>query len=196
MTDIRLPCIHLAAVFSLSLFGGFKVDEKFITGATDAGQDPMSCKWYTKHNQLFLDKDGIIYLAPRNERIDGYSYPTGGRMAQWDVRPSIGHDFECKYHQKIVVNLSLWELAQMGFVKNKCIDNRGILVCKDIPPQFLEVLPTTFMETNARFKRMMNACAISSFWTNTMFLGVHLNIGWLSSGKVPFDMTKIYERGE
>lgn len=166
--------------------------KRFITGFTEAGQRECG-KWYTKHNQLFLDDDGCIYLAPRNEDIDGYSYPSGGRMAKWDIRPANGHDFECKYHQKILVKLTLCELINKGYLKNKNIDGFGIIVCKDIHPKYLEVQDTTFIETNARFKRMMESCNISAFWKYTMYAAVHLNVNWLKTGKEKFNFDNIYK---
>lgn len=177
---------------------------RFITGTTEAGQDIQTGKWHTCHNQLFMDSDGSIYLVPRNEITDGYTYPLGGKMASWDIRPAIGHDLECRYHQKILVKLSYLDLMKRGYVKNKTVKNKGILVCTDIPPEFLEVLPTTFWETNARFKRMMEALRIPSFWVYTMYLGVHLNVGWLSwltkkwvrNKPRYFDMNEIYKEIE
>lgn len=174
---------------------------RFITGTTEAEQDTKTGKWHTCHNQLFMDFDGNIYLVPRNEITDGYTYPLGGKMANWDIRPAIGHDLECRYHQKILVKLPYLDLVKRGYVKNKTVNNKGIVVCKDIPPEFLEVLPTTFLETNARFKRMMEAIGLPSFWVKTMYLGVHLNVGWLSwlakkwfkNEPKYFDMNEIYK---
>lgn len=167
--------------------------ENFITGRASVSQDPSGI-WRTEHNQLFIDSDYTICLVPRNEETDGYSYPTGGRMAQWDIRPAIGHDFECKYHQKILVKLTPLELMQKGYIRHKIIDGERIIICRNIPAEYLEIVDVTFLQANSRFKRMMKACGISAYWFNIMFAGVHLNINWLRTGKKSFDIDNIYTR--
>ena len=166
----------------------------FITGETLTEQFP-SGKWRTVHNQLFMDEDGSIYLVPRNEVTDGYSYPLGGRMASWDIRPAVGHDLECEYHQEILVNLSFADLINHGYIKNKSVHGTDILICENIPAEFLEIRNTTFLGTNAKFKRMMKAVGISGFWVNAMFAGVHLNISWAAwfLNKKRFDINNIYK---
>lgn len=169
------------------------MDERFITGSATVEQNENG-KWQTMHNQLYCDAGEQIYLVPRNTETDGYSYPLGGRMASWDIRPAIGHDFECRFHQKIFVNLTLFQLIQMGYVKNKDVKGKGIVICENIPVDFLELRKTGFIETNARFKRMMDACGISRGMANIMFGAVHLNLRWMRTGKPPFDLSQIYKR--
>jgi len=172
----------------------------FLTAKAEMEQTEKDGIWRTLHNQLFMDVDGQIYLVPRNYLTDGYTIPSwiawlGGGKMQWDIRPSIGHDFECQYHQELVVKLKLEELSQKGFLRNHTTpDNKVILVCDNIPAEFLELRNTTFKNVNAKFLRMMQATrAIKAWRSKLMFGAVHLNVGWLASGKKPFDLSKIYQ---
>lgn len=176
---------------------------RFITGKAVIEQENNGSKWYTLHNQLFIDEDDQIYLVPRNCETDGYTYPTGGRT-QWDIRPAIGHDFECRFHQELKVKISFYELCKQGYICNRMVDDKGILICRNIPEEYLELRNTTFLKTNAKFRRMMKAAGLNPFITNVMYMGVHLNVGWLSwllkkwfkDEPKYFDISKIYKENE
>ena len=47
----------------------------FITGKAEVKQSDINGKWYTSHNQLYQDDDGVLYLVPRNYQTDGYTIP-------------------------------------------------------------------------------------------------------------------------
>lgn len=171
----------------------------FITGKAEVKQSDINGKWYTSHNQLYQDDDGVLYLVPRNYQTDGYTIPRwlawlgGGRM-QWDIRPAIGHDFECEYHAEIVVNATVEELRSLGFVKEITKDGQEITVCKNLPLRYLAVRETTFKRVNDKFKRMMEAVGCIAQWrVNLMRFGVNFNIGWLKSGKKKINLSRLYE---
>lgn len=170
---------------------------RFITERAVVEQNKNTSKWFTLHNQLYTDDDGGIHLHPRNQIIDGYTYPLGGRMSNFPIEPSIGHDFECVYKQILVVNLTLEELIDNGYVRKKDIledgNIRTITICEDIPKKYLQVKRTSMLQTNNRFKRMMEAVGISNFWTFTMHKAVFLNLAWIWSGK-DINLDNIYKR--
>ncbi|MDD3236795.1 MAG: hypothetical protein PHV37_01700 [Candidatus Gastranaerophilales bacterium] len=172
---------------------------KFITGKTEFRQSNKDGRCYALHNQLYQDDDGLLYLVPRFFLTDGFTIPKwlapigGGRM-EWDVRPAIGHDFDCKYHQTIVVNATVKELFKNGFIK--IIEKLGeaIVICEDLPLNILSVKKISFSEANSKFKRMMKAVECIKNWRiNMMRFAVNFNLGWLKSGKEPIDLNKIYK---
>lgn len=177
---------------------------KFLTHYSKMTQTPMFKNlWCSLHNQLFKDKDGSIYLVPRYFLSDGYTIPNwlawlGGNKMEWDTRPALGHDFECKYHQCIKVRLSEQELRQKGFLRHhtKLIGDEELVipVCDDIPVEYLKVEDVTFNQANSRFKRMMQATGNLKTWRiNLMRFAVNFNIGWLKSGKEKIDLAKLYK---
>lgn len=170
----------------------------FITGKAACIQSDVDGKWFTLHNQLYLDNNNELIFVPRYFVTDGYTIPDwvsflGGDNMKWDIRPAIGHDFECKYHAYIKVNLSVANLREKGFVKTIKKDNKSITICENIPVEYLEVVKTTFNQTNSRFKRMMKAVNCIKAWRlNMMRFGVNFNIGWLFP-KPMFDLSKLYK---
>lgn len=173
---------------------------KFLTYKAELRQSDEENKWYTKHNQLFFDDDERIFLVPRNYLTDGYTIPNGlawlgGGKMQWDIRPAIGHDYECQYHSEIVVNLSEQELRAKGYLKEKNKYGTTITICENIPPQYLEVRPTTFKKANDKFERMMDSVgSINSKRIKLLRFGVNFNLGWLKTGKKQIDLNNLYKQ--
>lgn len=175
---------------------------KFLTYRTIVAQGEEADLCYTLHNQLFLDKDGTIYLVPRYFETDGYTIPywlawLGGGKKKWDMRPAVGHDFDCKYHQSIIVNLTEEELRSKGYLlhKEKKIGESVLIIpiCEDIPIKYLSVVKTTFNQANSKFKRMMKATGQLKAWrVNMMRLAVNFNVGWAFSGKTKINLEKLY----
>lgn len=172
----------------------------FLTSKAEMMQTDKPGIWQTQHNQLYWDCDGQIYLVPRNYLTDGYTIPLwlswlGGGKMQWDIRCAIQHDFECQYHQELVVNLSLTELCTRKILKNHITpENKVIVICKDIPFEFIEIRDTTFKNVNDKFQRMMKATnSIKPWRINLMRFAVNFNIGWLSKCKKSINITKIYQ---
>ena len=96
----------------------------FLTGKSRFEQTYPCGLWKTLDNQLYQDKDDTIYLVPRNFQTDGYTIPNwiawlGGSKMEWDTRCSTQHDFECRYHQVIIVELTVAQLKKMKILKEK-----------------------------------------------------------------------------
>lgn len=172
----------------------------FLTAKAEMTQTNKPGIWKTLHNQLYLDKDGQIYLVPKNYLTDGYTIPLwiswlGGGKMQWDIRCAIQHDFECQYHQELIVKLSLAELCRKQLLKKHITsENKLIVICKDIPLEFLEVNNTTFKKANDKFKRMMKSTnSIKPWRINLMRFAVNFNIGWISNGKKGINLYNLYK---
>lgn len=175
----------------------------FLTYYSEMAQTPKPNIWATLHNQLFKDDDGVIYLVPRYFLTDSYTIPDwlawlGGGKMKWDNRPAIGHDFDCKFHQCIKVNLSESELREKGYLRShtKVLGDEYLIipVCDDIPIQYLSVIDVSFNQANSKFKRMMLATQNIKKWrVNLMRFAVNFNIGWMKSGKEKIDLSRIYK---
>jgi len=169
---------------------------RFITGRAEIRQDVKTSKWLTLHNQLFIDNYGLIYLVPRNTITDGYTFPMGGKMASFPVEPAIGHDFECIYKKAIIVNISINQLIEEGYIRAKEIYDKGnyrtIKICENIPGRYLTIKETTFKQTNDRFLRMMKAVGVSKFWAFGMHKAVFLNYSWFLRKSNPINFENLY----
>lgn len=155
---------------------------EFLTSKSRLGQTAIEGVWYTLDNQLFKDNDGNIYLTPRNTLTDGYTIPSmfhflvGGKFMH-DVRACIQHDFECYYRKVLKVNLTVFQLRKLQYLKFY----KDMWVCEDIPREYLTVEDTTFNETNSRFRRMLDCLENMSEWQKVLIgNAVNLNIGWLA----------------
>lgn len=170
----------------------------FITGYAETKQSEEKGKWYLENNLLYADYDGTIYLTPRNYKTDGYTIPSwiawlGGDRFDLDIRPSSIHDFECQFQKELVVNLSIFQLREKGFLISNP-ENNSELLCLDIPLEFLELRETTFKKVNAKFKRMLECIKNIKQWRiNAMFYAVHLNYGWIKNGAVEIDLNNLYK---
>ena len=140
-------------------------------------------------NQLYRDKDGTIYLAPRRLVTDNYTMPLGINKSKYDVRPSHFHDIGCRYHQMVVVNLPLETIRKKYLFKF-----RNIVFCRDIPRKFLKVVPITGREVNNLFYRMMRDANIPKGICKLYRSGVAFNFGWFFSGKEEIDLDNIYKK--
>ena len=154
---------------------------------------PMPNKWLLAENELYQDSDGSIYLVPKNYISDNYTIPDwvawlGGNKSKFDSRPAHIHDFGCQFHQLIKVTLTVNELLQMGFL----VYENGYYTCKNIPVEYLTLVPVTKWEIDCLFKRAMKATGFIPAKTYNLFrCGVFFNVGWLC--RYPqFDLDKIY----
>lgn len=173
----------------------------FITGETIIKDTDVPGMKQAMNNQLYYDNDGKIYLCPKKQIFDGYTIPrwlawiAGGRF-QFDARCSRQHDIECSTHKKIVVNMSLTELKLGRYLFNY----EGETYCMDLPTTCLDVQTTSFIETNKRFKRMLETIKTIPKWRVWLFyIGVHFNIGWwidkFTKKITPIDLDCLYEGG-
>ena len=151
-------------------------------------------------NQLYLDDDGNLYLSPRNQWTDGYTIPrwlawlAGGKLEE-DLRAPRQHDLECTSHQVLIVNKSIFLLKSEGYL----FTYENEIYCYDLPKSYLTVKKTSFIETNKRFKRMLETLQLSKWKIWLYYIGVHLNLGWfvdvLLKKVKPIDVEKIYKGG-
>ena len=151
-------------------------------------------------NQLYYDDNAEMCLAPRNQWTDGYTIPrwiawlAGGKLEQ-DLRAPRQHDLECISHQVLLVNKSIQTLKREGYLFK--YDNE--VYCYDLPISYLTVRKTSFLETNRRFKRMLETLHLPKWKIWLYYIGVHLNIGWffdkLFKKVKPIDLENVYKGG-
>lgn len=157
---------------------------KFLTGKAVVKQSEKDGLFYTCHNQLYEDYNGELIFVPRLFETDGYTINNnlafiGGGKMQWDIRPAIGHDFECKYHKYIKVCCSISELKSMNILRTIEKNGETINICENIPTEYLKLMKTSFNESNSRFKRMMKAVDCIKNWRiNMMRIAVNFNLNW------------------
>ena len=171
---------------------------EYITGKAVLAQSDENGEWFTLHNQLFLDNNSKLYYVPRYFMTDGYTIPKalafiGGSKMEWDIRPAILHDFECRYHKVLrVQGVSINDLRERGYLRE--IDKNGvkITVCENLPVEYLVLEDTTFNRANCRFKRGLQALGSVKPWrVDMMRFAVNFNVSWIWSKK-EFDFSKIY----
>ena len=172
----------------------------FITGESvfkDTGIPGIKCAVI---NQIYYDDNCEMYLAPRNQWTDGYTIPrwlawlAGGKLEQ-DLRAPRQHDLECISHQVLLVNKSIHTLKKEGYLFR--YDNE--VYCYDLPISYLTVKKTSFIETNKRFKRMLETLKLPKWKIWLYYIGVHLNVGWfldkLLKKVKPIDLKMVYKGG-
>lgn len=170
----------------------------FLTSKSRIWQTYMDGRWKLVDNELYLNHDGTIQLCPRYFWSDGYTYPsillplTGDRHAL-DVRPAHQHDLECRFHQRIIVHLTLQELVDRGYLRNLYrTPNECLTICEDIPRKHLEIVSTKKRETDDRFRQMMLDVSIDKRKATLIRLGVFFNINWLKTGKADLNDYNLY----
>lgn len=146
--------------------------------------------WKTLDNELYLDDDGALYITPRFFWSDGYTFPPIltvflGDKHYWDVRAAHGHDLFCRFHERIKVNMSIALLKMKGYLRTH-IDKYGnpMVICEDIPLEYLDVEKVKKKWADDCFKRMMLAVNIPRSKANIIRFGVTFNLNWyLKTGK-------------
>lgn len=159
----------------------------WLTDKSPILQSDIPNKVETLHNQIFYHK-GDAYLIPRGLISDNYTIPLGINKSKWDVRPSHLHDIACKYHQVILINLSLPTI-----VDNYLIDIHDTTVSKDIPIEYLSVVNIGFNKTNDLLKEAMIDSNIPNRYCRLYRLAVNFNLNWLFTGKDKIDLNKLYK---
>ena len=163
---------------------------RFITSKSRIEQVNEPGYWRTIDNELFLDDNGDLTLTPRYFWSDGYTYPgiimaILGDKHKLDVRCAHGHDLFCRFHEKVKVTLSLTLLKQKGYLRTHYDkDGNPMVICEDIPLEYLEVEKVSKTWTDNCFKRMMLSCNIPRRQVNIIRFGVFFNLNWwLKTGK-------------
>lgn len=154
-------------------------------------QSNIPNKVETLNNQIFYH-NGNAYLIPRGLISDNYTIPLGINKSKWDVRPSHLHDIACKYHQVILVNLSINTIID-NYLDDITIDDNDITICKDIPIEYLSVVNIGFNKANNLLKEAMVSSQIPRKYCNLYRLAVNFNLNWLFTGKDKIDLNKLYK---
>lgn len=168
---------------------------RFITADSRIQQVSEPGYWKTLDNELYIDDDGSCYLVPRYFWSDGYTFP-GIIMAFlgdkhfYDVRPAHGHDLGCRFHEVLKVELSLTQLKLKGYLRM----HKDMVVCDDIPLEYISVVKKKKTWVDDFFKRMMLACNIPRNKVNIIRLGVFFNLNWwIKTGKKSILEYEIYK---
>lgn len=178
---------------------------RFLTDMQEVQQYKRNM-YFTKHNQIFEDSEGVLHLTPRYLRTDGYTIfdilaPIAGGRFEEDIRCSSAHDLWCRYKQDIQITISEARMLQEGILKEKIKkypddDKKPILVAENIPVEYLKIVPINFWKTNKLFNEMLRANGeTGKFKTGILSAGVYLNIGWWLGSKEynnKLDVSKIY----
>lgn len=165
---------------------------RWITDGASLQKREEPNKWLMRHNELYQDADGSVYLVPRRYITDNYTIPDwiaflAGSKSKYDSRPAHIHDFGCQFHQLIRVALPVEEI-----ISKYCYYDDGLFTCKDIPIKHLEIVPVSKWQIDCLFKRAMRATKAISPYTYSLYRGgVFFNFGWLGNHP-PFNLSKIY----
>lgn len=154
---------------------------KFLTGPVRIQQTCRKRVWKLLDNELFLDDDGSICLAPRNFYTDNYTIPMwvsiiAGSPVDWATAPSHIHDLACDTRSVLKVKLTEEELKALGYLRYS--SKNEMWVCEDIPINFLYTEKVNKLQANNLLYRCMKACDIPTLNRTIIRLGVCFNIGW------------------
>ena len=163
----------------------------WLTDKSPILQSNIPNKVETLNNQIFYYK-GNAYLIPRGLISDNYTIPLGINKSKWDFRPSHLHDIACKFHQVILINLSINTIVD-NYIETIDVDDKEVDICKDIPIEYLSVVNINFNDTNDLLKEAMLDSNIPSRYCNLYRFAVNFNLNWLFTGKEHIDLTKLYK---
>lgn len=169
----------------------------FLTDKSRIWQTDVKGRWKLIDNELYLNDDGIIQMCPRYFWSDGYTFPslllpiTGDRHSL-NVLPAHQHDLECRFHERIIVKLTVYDLVTKGFLKNVKRNNMWLTVCEDIPLEHLYIEKVTKRQADNRLEDMMLSVGIPSIKSKAIRFGVRFNINWLRTGKKSLSSYNIY----
>ena len=152
-------------------------------------------KFFLEDNEVFATYAGIIF-APRYTYTDNITFINNTFV---DIRASHIHDIGCAYHKLIVSNLDEDDLLEMGLLHLnekaterereflKALKDAGkydgdtevlVMVCEDIPKEYLSTIDVSFSENNRLFKEMLIKTGVPTAKANIMGSAVYLNAGW------------------
>ncbi|MCD7740030.1 MAG: hypothetical protein LUH11_01590 [Candidatus Gastranaerophilales bacterium] len=160
----------------------------FLTSASRIEQLNKKRMYRLIDNELYQDDDGSIYLAWRGYTTDNFTWINSNC---WDIRCSHIHDVGCQYHRLVKINLIENELYRLGLLHA----HGGMIVCEDIPLEYLEVVDITGHEVNNLFYRMLRDADNPPTPKTVQCLyraGVSLNLKWFRTVKNDLDLNKIY----
>lgn len=162
---------------------------KFLTTAATIEQQGKKGIYKVCDNELYKDDDGTIYLVWRGFKTDNFTWINS---SDWDIRCSHGHDVGCKYHQVVRVKISEFNLRRARYLYVK----GDKILCRDLPPKFLEVIDVSGHWINNLFYRMLRDADNPKTPKHIQLLyrtGVALNFGWFKTGKIKIDLNRLYD---
>lgn len=161
---------------------------KFLTSPAVTQQLPEKGLYKVCSNELFKDDDNAIYLVWRGFCTDNFTWINSN---DWDIRCSHLHDVGCKYHEVVKVLTDEKQLENLGLL-HKCGEKT---FCRDIPPEFLQVVNITGHQINNMFYRMLKSadCPKTPKVIQLLYrAGVAFNFNWFLTGKKKIDISQIY----
>ena len=168
-------------------------------------------KFILADNEVFATANGTV-IAPRYLFTDNITFVNNTFV---DIRASHIHDIGCAYHKLIISNLTENDLLERGLLhlNEKATErereflstlkehgkydgdtNVLVMVCEDIPEDYLETIDVSFAENNRLFKEMLIKTGVTLQKANTMGSAVYLNVGWALKKKYAMPpMSKIFK---
>lgn len=163
---------------------------RFLTAPSRIQQLPQKGLYSLLDNELYQDDDDSINIHWRNFQTDNFTWINS---SDWDIRCSHGHDIGCKYHQIVKVGLTEAKLREMGLLK----EYNEMVVCKDIPQKYLEIVNVSGRKINNLFYRMLRDADCPKTPKHIQCLyrgGVAFNLNWFKTGKKKIELDKIYDK--
>lgn len=162
---------------------------KFLTSASRIIQLPQKGQYKLVDNELYKDDDNKIYIAWRGFQTDNFTWI---KSSDWDIRCSHQHDVGCLYHSIVEVILTEEELIQKGYLRRF----GDIMVCEDIPKEYLKIKNITGHEVNNLFYRTLKSadCPKTPKYIQYLYrAGVSFNLNWFRTGKVKIYLENLYK---
>lgn len=157
----------------------------FLTSKSRIQQTNKDGYWKLVDNELYIDNNGKVMITPRYLWTDGYTFPGLiipfiGDKNKFDVRPAHAHDLMCRFHERLIVNLSVKQLMEMSLLR----EYKNLIICEDIPLNYISIEKVTKEHCDNLLKEMMLSCNISKWTSNIVRFGVRFNLNWyLRTGK-------------
>lgn len=174
---------------------------KFLTGSARIQQTNRRRIWRLLDNEVFLSNKGELLLAPRNMLSDNYTIPLwisfiAGSPVDFDTRGSHIHDELCYCREALIINLTVEELKEKGYLRFS--EKNNMWVCEDVPAEFLKKRKVTKLEANNILYGCMEASGVPLLNRIIIRLGVVFNIGWFIDyllGRVfKLDLDRVYTK--
>ena len=146
-------------------------------------------------NEVFATASGCVF-APRYLFTDNITFINNTFV---DIRASHIHDIGCAYRKLFISNLTEDDLISKGLLHlnekatererkflsklKECNKYDGdtnvtVMVCEDIPLEYIETIDVSFSENNKLFKDMLVKTGVPQVKANVMGSAVYLNAGW------------------
>ena len=166
----------------------------FLTSKSRIQQTDKNGYWKLVDNELYVDNQGKIMITPRYLWTDGYTFPGLvipfiGDKNKFDVRAAHAHDMMCRFHERILVSLSIHELMEANLIR----EHKNLIICEDIPSEYLIIEKVSKSFCDDMLKEMMISCGINKWVCKVVRFGVRFNLNWyLRTGKRSLESYNIF----